>query len=195
MSPSPRRSFRPVISTCRLVVIARYPAGQPAGAAQQIAEATPPVDALLVAEQADGAASVSAALASKGFKGQILGTGLWNDPKALGVPGLNGAWIAGPENANFDRFAAKYRAKFNTDPARLATLAYDAVSLVEALAHTQGSQPFSAAVLTNASGFNGADGLFRFLPDGRNQRGLAVLQIGAGTTTVVSPPPANFAGG
>lgn len=178
-----------------LVVIARYPPGQPAAGAQQIAEAPQPVDALLVVEQADGAAAVAAALTAKGFKGQILGTGLWNDPKALAVPGLAGAWIAGPENANFDKFVAKYRAKFSAEPTRLATLAYDAVSLVEALAHTQGSQPFSAAVLTNGAGFNGADGVFRFLPDGRNQRGLAVMQIGAGTTTVVSPAPGNFAGG
>jgi branched-chain amino acid transport system substrate-binding protein len=179
----------------QLAVVARYPAGQPAGGAQQIANVTQPVDALLVAEQAEGAGAVAMALSSKGFKGQILGTGLWNDPKALNSPGLSGAWIAAPENANFDRFAAKYKAKFNSDPARLATLSYDAVSLVSALARSPAPQRFTAAVLTNASGFNGADGLFRFLPDGRNERGLAVLQIGAGTTNVIAPAPRNFAGG
>ena len=179
----------------QLVTIARYPAGQPAAGAQQVASATAPVDAVLIAEPADAAAAAAAALASKGFKGQILGTGLWNDPKALNAPGLNGAWIAGPENASFDQYAAKYRAKFNAEPARLSTLAYDSVSLVVALAHTQAAPHFGAAVLTNPSGFRGADGVFRFLPDGRNERGLAVMQIGNGTTTILAPAPRDFAGG
>ncbi len=32
-------------------------------------------------------------------------------------------------------------------------------------------------VLTNPSGFAGIDGVFRFRPDGTNQRGLAVLRV------------------
>ena len=56
---------------------------------------------------------------------------------------------------------------------RTATLAYDAVALVAALARTQGPQRFSPEVLTNPSGFAGIDGLFRFRPDGTNERGLA----------------------
>ena len=58
---------------------------------------------------------------------------------------------------------------------RTASLAYDAVALVAALVKTQGKQRFSETVLTNSSGFTGIDGLFRFRPDGTNQRGLAVL--------------------
>jgi hypothetical protein len=77
----------------------------------------------------------------------------------------------------------------------LATLAYDSVSLVAALARTQGAQRFSAGILANPSGFNGADGVFRFRPEGLNDRGLAVLRIGAGGTTVLSPAPKSFAGG
>ena len=32
-------------------------------------------------------------------------------------------------------------------------------------------------MLTNASGFTGIDGVFRFRPDGTNERGLAVLRV------------------
>ena len=60
---------------------------------------------------------------------------------------------------------------------RTATLAYDAVALVAALVKTQGPQRFTEEVLTNASGFAGIDGVFRFRPDGTNQRGLAVLRV------------------
>jgi branched-chain amino acid transport system substrate-binding protein len=175
--------------------IARYAPGQSASGAPQVVGAAPPADAVLIAEPADSAGAAAAALTSKGYAGQILGTGVWADSKALSAPALNGAWIAAPENAGFAAFAQRYRAKFNTDPVRLATLAYDSVSLVAALARTQGAQRFSASVLTSPSGFNGADGVFRFHPEGPNDRGLAVLKIGAGGTTVLSPAPKSFAGG
>jgi hypothetical protein len=60
---------------------------------------------------------------------------------------------------------------------RAATLSYDAVALVAALVKTQGAQRFAPETLQNASGFTGTDGLFRFRPDGTNERGLAVLRV------------------
>jgi hypothetical protein len=54
---------------------------------------------------------------------------------------------------------------------------------------TQGSQRFSDEVIANPSGFAGADGVFRFKPDGTNDRGLAVLEIRNGSTASVSPSP------
>ena len=77
---------------------------------------------------------------------------------------------------------------------RTATLAYDAVALVAALTKTQGPARFSEEVLTNASGFTGIDGLFRFRADGTNQRGLAVLRVGPAGGQVISPSPKSFSG-
>jgi branched-chain amino acid transport system substrate-binding protein len=179
----------------RVVTIARYTPGQAAGAAKEIAGVANQIDALFIPEQADGMESVSAALAGSGIKTQILGTGIWNDGRVMRLPALQGAWFAAPESAGFAAFAERYRAKFNSDPTRLATLAYDAVSLVAALARTQGTQRFTEKVLTNASGFNGADGVFRFRPDGPDERGLAILQINNGAASVLAPAPRSFAGG
>jgi len=75
---------------------------------------------------------------------------------------------------------------------RTATLAYDAVALVAALARTQGGQRFAADVLTNPSGFAGIDGLFRFRPDGTNQRGLAVMRVASGGGQPVAGSPKSF---
>ena len=108
------------------------------------------------------------------------------------LPAFQGGWFAAPDNRGFAAFATRYRARFNADPTRLATLSYDAVSLAAALARTQGSQRFSETILTNSSGFNGVDGLFRFRADGSPQRGLAVIQAGG---RVVSPAPRTFSGG
>ncbi|MEA2755664.1 MAG: hypothetical protein QOJ54_1953, partial [Aliidongia sp.] len=44
------------------------------------------------------------------------------------------------------------------------------------------------------SGFAGADGIFRLLPDGTAERGLAVLQVEPDGTTVLSPAPESFEG-
>ena len=179
----------------RVVTISRYGPGQAAGAAKEIAAVAGEIDALFIPDQADGMDGVNAALLANGIKTQILGTGVWNDPRVLKVSALQGAWFAAPETAGFNAFAERYRAKFASDPTRLATLAYDAVSLVAALARTQGTQRFSEKVLTGPSGFSGADGVFRFRVDGPDERGLAVLQVANGAATVVGPAPRSFAGG
>ena len=86
-------------------------------------------------------------------------------------------------------------ARYGNDPVRTASLAYDAVALVAALVKTQGKQRFSEQVLTNSSGFTGIDGLFRFRPDGTNQRGLTVLRVTPTGGQIISPPPKAFGGG
>jgi len=125
---------------------------------------------------------------------KLIGSGVWNDPKLFHLQQLQGAWFPAPETAGFAAFAQRYRARFSSEPTRIATLSYDALSLAAALVRTQGSQRFSEAVLTNPSGFAGADGLFRFHTDGTNDRGLAVLEIRNGSATVVSAAPKSFSG-
>jgi hypothetical protein len=181
----------------RVMTIEHFQPQTPSAAVQKIAALGDQIDALFIPEQADAMPAVSQALTAAGLnskKIQILGTGLWNDARVLKLAALQGAWFAAPENGGYNAFSARYHAKYGADPTRIATLGYDAVSLAAALAHTQGSQRYSESVLTNRSGFNGADGVFRFLPDGSNERGLAVLEINDGVATPISPAPHSFAG-
>jgi ABC-type branched-subunit amino acid transport system substrate-binding protein len=126
---------------------------------------------------------------------QVIGTGLWDDPRIFAEPSVAGGWYPAPDSAGFRAFATRYRARFNQDPVRTATLAYDAVALVAALVKTQGPRRFAPDTLTNASGFAGIDGVFRFRPDGTNQRGLAVLRVTPSGGQVVSPAPHTFGSG
>ncbi|HMF06515.1 MAG TPA: penicillin-binding protein activator [Methylocella sp.] len=180
----------------RVMTVEHYKPQTMAAAVQRIAALNDQIDAIFIPEQADAMEAMSQALVAAGANGkyQILGTGLWNDARVLNLPALQGAWFSAPENGGFKAFASRYEAKYHSDPPRIATLAYDAVSLAAALAHTQGSQRYSATVLTNKSGFNGADGVFRFRADGTNERGLAVLQINNGMAAPVSPAPHSFSG-
>ncbi len=179
----------------QVVVTARYSAGQMATAAQQVAAVQGQIDALFIPEQADAMPAVASALGAANIKTKFLGTGVWNDARVLKLPQMQGAWFSAPDNSGFDAFAQRYKAKFNSDPARLATLAYDAVTLAAALARNGGADPFSQAALTNISGFNGADGVFRFKADGTNERGLAVMEIADDGAKVISPAPRSFAAG
>lgn len=181
----------------RVPMIERYKPGASGEAIQRLAAQRDQFDALFIPEQPDAMAAVSKELVANGLeskKVQLIGTSLWNDARALNLPALQGAWFTAPENAGFNAFAQRYKAKFGSDPARVATLAYDAVSLAIALSRAQGSQRYSESVLTNPSGFNGADGVFRFRPDGTNERGLSVLEIGGGAAKIISPAPRTFSG-
>ncbi len=51
-----------------------------------------------------------------------LARGLWNDARVLGLAPLQGAWFAAPDNGGFQAFAQRYRAKYGSDPTRIATL-------------------------------------------------------------------------
>jgi len=66
------------------------------------------------------------------------------------------------------------------------------VALAGQLARLRPGGDFSAEAITNPNGWVGVDGVFRFLPDGRIERALAVIEIQGDRGAVVSPPPATF---
>ncbi|MGH6666043.1 MAG: penicillin-binding protein activator, partial [Pseudolabrys sp.] len=178
----------------RIVVLEKYPLDptRMAEPARRVAQAASRVDSIFIPDGADAVPQVARALSSAGVnlkRVQLLGTGLWDDQRVFSDKALDGGWYAAPESAGFRNFSARYRARFGSDPVRTATLAYDAVALVAALVKTQGPQRFSEQVLTNSSGFAGIDGVFRFRPDGTNERGLAVLRVTPGGGQPVSPAP------
>ena len=179
----------------RVMAVERLQPGAAPAAAQKIAALGAQIDALFIAEQAEAMAGLSQALAAAGIDGekvQILGTGLWNDARVLKIAALKGAWFAAPDNAGFASFALSYRHRFGADPSRVATLAYDAVALAAALARQPPAERYAEKMLQGESGFNGTDGLFRFRPDGLNERGLSVQMIDNGSTTRISQTPRSF---
>ncbi len=111
-------------------------------------------DALFIPDGADTLPAILEALVTGGVdlkRLKLIGTGVWNDPKLFRLPQLQGAWFPAPEPSGFAAFAQRYRARYNTEPSRIASLSYDALSLAAALVRTQGSQRFSETVLTRTS--------------------------------------------
>jgi ABC-type branched-subunit amino acid transport system substrate-binding protein len=178
----------------RVVAFTKYTADR-AGAARAVAPQLGSADGLFIADDGDSVVAVAEALTAAGanLKNiQLLGTGLWDNPRVFASPSLQGGLYASPDPSGFRNFSGRYRTRYGSDPVRTATLAYDAVALVAALARTQGPTRFSPDVLTNPSGFAGIDGLFRFRADGTNERGLAVMRVGSGGGVAVAGSPKSF---
>ncbi|MFZ5778811.1 MAG: penicillin-binding protein activator [Pseudomonadota bacterium] len=124
---------------------------------------------------------------------QLLGTGVWDVPNVGQDTVLRGAWYAAPDPAKRADFERRFLSTYGRPPHRLATLAYDGVALAAQLARLKPGGDFTAEAITNPNGWSGIDGIFRFLPNGRSERALAVIVVQAGPGTVVSPAPSTFA--
>lgn len=125
-------------------------------------------------------------------KVQLLGTSLWNDPSLGTEPALVGGWFAAPDPTARMEFNARYAALTGQKPHGLATLGYDSTALAAVLARSDSGPDFSVTALTAESGYAGVDGIFRFLPDGLSQRGLAVLEMQRNEFRVLDPAPSEF---
>jgi hypothetical protein len=127
---------------------------------------------------------------------KYLGLGQWNGPATTKEGALLGGWFVAPDPALFAAFASRYRAAYGDEPAPIAGLAYDGIAAIGALirdARTAGdSDPFSVENLTNPEGFAGVNGIFRLRRDGRIDRALAVMEVGADGFTVIDPAPRRF---
>ena len=165
--------------------------------ARRLAEASRGEDrlAVLVPVAPPRLSAALAALAAAGVDNksvQLIGTGVWDVPNIGSEVMLRGAWYAAPDPAKRADFERRFLSTYGRPPHRLATLAYDGVSLAGHLARLKQGGDFSAEAITNPNGWSGIDGIFRFLPNGRSERALAVIAVQAGPGQVVSPAPTNF---
>lgn len=124
---------------------------------------------------------------------RFLGLTRWDIPaEAVALPGLQGGYFALPDPGLYGQFQTRYQAAYGTAAHPIASLGYDGIAAIGALAKR--GNGFSASALTQASGFAGVTGIFRFLPNGTNQRGLAVAQIQNRQVVVVDAAPRSFGG-
>jgi branched-chain amino acid transport system substrate-binding protein len=155
------------------------------------------VEAVMLPEGGEALRQAGAALRQSGFQpgdARVLGTGAWDDPRIGTIPIAVGGWYAGVPGASLSRFQQRYGQAYGSQPPRIASLAYDAVSLAIILAREPGDR-FSTARLTNPEGFQGINGLFRFRPNGLVERGLAILEVTTSGPRTVAPAPDRFGAG
>ncbi|HMS96706.1 MAG TPA: penicillin-binding protein activator [Tabrizicola sp.] len=126
---------------------------------------------------------------------QFIGLTRWDVPAAtLALPGVQGGWFALPDPGLQAQFQARYLSAYGSAPVAVAGLAYDGIAAIGALAGSAGNGPISRESLTQSAGFAGVSGIFRLLPNGTNERGLAVAAIREGQIVVIDPAPRSFGG-
>ncbi len=125
-------------------------------------------------------------------KVRFLGTWLWGEPGIGTESALVGGWFATPPTDLARRFDQRFQASYGRAAPRLASLGYDAVALVAALARDGNPRPFRATAFMDPSGFAGYNGIFRFVGEGVAERGLAVVEVQANNLRVIDPAPTTF---
>ena len=124
---------------------------------------------------------------------QYIGLSRWDTPsQTLSLPGVQGGWFAMPDPTRTSQYQSRFSASFGETPHPLSGLAYDGIAAVGALASSRNSGALSRAALTQSAGFQGVTGVFRLLPNGSNERGLAVATIINNQVSIVSPAPQGF---
>lgn len=157
--------------------------------------ADPGFDALLIAEGGPKLREIASIAVADGMdprRVRLLGTGLWDERDIGREPVLVGGWFAAAPPEARAGFEQRYELVYGRRPPRLATLAYDAMQLAAVLARGPEPLGFDERVLTSPEGFAGVDGIFRLLPDGSVERGLAVLEVQPEGFRVVDPAPQDF---
>ena len=126
---------------------------------------------------------------------QYIGLTRWDIPaQTLALPGVQGGWFALPDPTVSGQFRARYQATFGGAPHPIGGLAYDGIAAIGALVGAGKPDALTGTALTQSAGFQGVSGIFRLLPDGTNQRGLAVATIQDRQVLVIDPAPKSFAG-
>ena len=151
-----------------------------------------PFDALLIPEGGTRLHAIAPLLATYKIDTttvKILGSSLWNDPTLASEPTLVGAWFAAPPPDAWTDFAQRYRGAFGSDPPRLSSIAYDAVTMATTLAK---DKQLEEAGITRPEGFTGVDGPFRFRTDGQVERNFDIIEVQSSGFVVKDPAPKSF---
>ena len=126
---------------------------------------------------------------------QYIGLSRWDTPaQTLELPGVQNGWFALPDPQRALQFRNRFQAAFGNSPHAISGLAYDGIAAVGALARSGSRNVLTREALTQPAGFQGVSGVFRLLPDGTNERGLAIATIRDQTVVVIDPAPRGFGG-
>lgn len=125
---------------------------------------------------------------------KLLGTGLWDSEEIPKIPEMSGAWFSSSPPEAYRVFERRFVTSFGYKPARLSSLAYDAVGLAAVIAMSkEGANPVDKEALTNPKGYiSPANSLFRFMPDGTAERRLAIMEIAPGEFKVIEAADKTF---
>jgi len=160
-----------------VVALEHYPAdrNQMQAAVRTVAQAAARADAIFIPDGANGAGRWWQALGAAGvdlkrcrFSAQACGR-----IRRFSPTRRSRRLVRGPMRPASVISPRRFRARYGQDPARTASLAYDAVALISALAKTRAIQRSRASSHQLVPASPASMACSASAPDGTNQRGLA----------------------
>jgi len=189
-------AFQQAAADLGVTVVAVYNFGSEAEARDVVGQIAPTlmagqIDALFLPDRATapsfGALLQQANVPAGGI--QVIGSADWNaDPNILSAPYLAGAIYPAVDETGYQAILPLYQQRFGGSPHPFVTIAYTAVILANVSSLSMGSPKYDRSILTAPAGFNGRDGVFRFLADGRSEYALVIKKISNGAASVVDGP-------
>ncbi|TNF21750.1 MAG: penicillin-binding protein activator [Rhodobacteraceae bacterium] len=169
------------------------------GAMPRIAAAARSSDAVFLTSNAAGALPLLAQLMPENGVNpattQYIGLARWDvPPQTVSLAGLQNGWFALPDQSRTNSFNSRYQAAYGAAPHPLAGLGFDGIAAIGALVKQGKSDALTRGALTQTAGFQGVGGVFRLLPDGTNERALAVATIRDKKVVILDPAPTRFGG-
>lgn len=126
---------------------------------------------------------------------QFVGLTRWDiRPDILNLPGAQGALFAVPNREQLKNFESRYASAYGAAAHPLAGLAYDGVAAIASLVSQGRSDALTTNGLTRSNGFQGTTGVFRLMPNGTNQRSLAIASVQDQQVVILDPAPNGFGG-
>jgi branched-chain amino acid transport system substrate-binding protein len=187
-----------------IAMIETYPAGANAmlGPSRRFAEAAKsaagsnqPIDAVFIPGGPDILPQLGPLLTYAGFdatKIKVLGTGAWEFATIGNTEAFVGGWYPGTDPQGWRSFSGRFVSAFGQPPPRMASVAFDAMSLAISLSSEPVGQRFTAANLMRPAGFSGVEGSIRLTSAGTAERALAVIEVQKLGTTVLEQPTNGF---
>lgn len=146
------------------------------------------VDALYMPDRAT-ASSLGVMLEEAGIDRTrliVIGSAEWEgEANIMRTHFLTGAIYPAVDDAGYQALRVDYVTRFGSEPHPLSSIAYTATILANVSTLSMSTPKYQAAVMTAPAGFNGRDGTFRFLSDGRSDYALTIKQVGFGQVQVV----------
>ncbi|SEQ22154.1 amino acid/amide ABC transporter substrate-binding protein, HAAT family [Devosia sp. YR412] len=186
-------AFRQQAAAAGFAPQAVYTFASPAEAQQIVSQALPHIrngmiDTIFIPDRAS-APNFSLLLAQAGVAPgtvQLVGSADWEgDPAIMASTQLAGAIYPAVDPAGRAAIMADYQRQFGGMPHALATIAYTATILANVKTLSLANPPYNPTLMTNATGFNGRDGMFRFLVNGRAEYALALKKLVQGGAQMV----------
>lgn len=137
---------------------------------------------LFVADDLGNLAKIVGELGNQGLdssKIKLISTGQIEGNNNSYLQFLDGLWFAGARNDQSVIFEYLFKDQFSYKPARIATLAYDAISLIARTGLKEEN-------IYHDSGFVGVDGTFKFNVNKIVERKLSIIAVHSGEFQIIS---------